>query len=116
MKSIQLVGRKDNHFVRTSPPRPTHVNASRFRGVGGVFGQAQYKENLKQVVTRRSSATVGRGVRNSSALIAFTKSFLQIMIDQIDSMAAPYDFGTLNVRLERQAKLKDMHDTAPKLL
>ncbi|WP_299411701.1 Fic family protein [uncultured Sulfitobacter sp.] len=86
------------------------------RGLGGVVGQAQYKEHLKRADARRSSATDGRGVRSNSALIAFTEWFLQIMIDQIDFMGALYDFDTLNVRLERYAKLKDLHDTAPKLL
>jgi hypothetical protein len=92
------------------------VNASRFRGLGGVFGQAQYKENLKQVDARRSSATVGRGVRSSSALIAFAELFLQIEIEQIDFMSAIYDFDTLYLPLERHAKLKGMHHAAPTLL
>jgi hypothetical protein len=86
------------------------------RGLGGVVGKAQYKEYLKRADARRSSATDGRGVRSNSALIAFTEWFLQIMIDQIDFMGALYDFDTLNVCLERYAKLKGLHDTAPKLL
>lgn len=83
---------------------------------GGVPGREEYKAMMALADRPRQGDRDGRGNLSLAALVRFATWFLRVCLDQMRFMAALYDFGTLEERLQRYAALHEFRPGAGPVL